>query len=231
MPKNSFVDGTYLQKVPLWHTDDSPWKAQLVHQMLVRNNILPRTVGEVGCGAGEVLRQLQLQMDSQCTFWGYDIAPEAISLGRSRENPKLHFRLGNICQEPNPGYDVLLVLDVMEHQENYCSFLREIKRLAPYKIFHTVLDLTVLSLARDDGLTERRRLYDDIHFFTKDTALQAVRQEDYEVLDWFYAPRAMFRSSTITQKIKQWPRKCLFTLNKDFAVRLLGGYSLFVLAK
>ena len=231
MPTNVFVSGQYLEKIPQWHTEDSSWKAKGVLEMTKRNCLSPHTIGEVGCGAGEVLRQLQLQMDPECLFFGYDIAPAAIELCRSRENDRLHFRLADVAKEPNAHFDLLLVLDVLEHQENYFSFLRDIKPLAPYKIFHTVLDLSVYSLIQRDGLTKRRRVLEDLHFFTKDTALQALLDENYEILDWFYAPRSIYRSSRMAEKFRQLPRALCFVFHKDFAVRLLGGYTLFVLAK
>ena len=231
MPRNAFVGGEYLQKIPQWHTDDSVWKAKGVLQMLARNHLSPKTIAEVGCGAGEVLRQLQSHMAPDCLLMGYDISPQAIELSRSRENDRLHFRLGDIAKEPDAHFDLLLVLDVLEHQENYFSFLREIKSLAPLKIFHQVLDLSMYTLFHRDGLTKRRRLLEDLHFFTKDTALQALIDEDYEIVDWFYAPRSIYRSSTIKDKFRQLPRALSFALQKDFAVRMFGGYTLFVLAK
>src|SRR5882724_11238633 len=92
MPENAFLSGEYLQKIPQWHTEDSPWKAKGVLRMLKQNGLSPRIIGEVGCGAGEVLRQLQLQMEPQCLFFGYDIGPQAIELSGSRENDRLHCR-------------------------------------------------------------------------------------------------------------------------------------------
>ncbi len=231
MPTNVFVTGEYLQKIPQWHTEDSAWKADGVLQMIERNRLSPRTIGEVGCGAGQVLSCLQDQMDPQCLFYGYDIAPAAIELCRSRENDRLQFRLADIAKQPSKNFDLLLVLDLLEHQENYFKFLRDIKPLAPYKLFHQVLDLSVYSLIRRDGLTKRRRLLEDLHFFTKDTVLQALRDEKYEVLDWFYTPRSIYRSSRMIEKIRQVPRALCFAFHKDFAVRLLGGYTLFVLAR
>lgn len=231
MPTNTFVSGEYLEKVPAWHTDDSIWKANCVRQMLQRNNLLPRVVGEIGCGTGEVLRQLQLRMDSQCHFIGYDIAPQAIELSRSRHNDRLHCRLADICKEPNAHFDLLLILDVLEHQENYFSFLRRTKSLAPYKIFHSVLDLSAQAVLRKENLSRRRQLTDDLHFFTKEIFLQSLRDENYEILDWFFVPRSFHRASGLVRRILQLPRSICFAVAPDFAVRLLGGYSLFVLAK
>jgi SAM-dependent methyltransferase len=231
MPQSAFVTGEYLEKVPHWHTDDSMWKAKHVREMLQRNSLLPRIIGEIGCGTGEVLRQLQLHMDPQCSFVGYDIAPQAIELSRKRQNERLNCRLADIREDANARFDLLLILDVLEHQENYFSFLRGTKSLAPYKIFHTVLDLSAQAILRKENLSRRRRMTDDLHFFTKETFLQGLRDEDYEILDWFYVPRSMHRASGLIRKLLQLPRRICFALNSDFAVRLLGGYSLFVLAK
>jgi SAM-dependent methyltransferase len=230
VPKNAFVTGEYFDKVPHWHADDSAWKAKSALRMLERNCLLPRVVAEVGCGTGEVLRRLQLEMDPQCRFVGYDIAPLAIELSQIRQNARLHCHLGDICRERNANFEVLLILDVLEHQENYFRFLRAIKALAPYKIFHTVLDLSAQAVLRKDNLSRRRRCTDDLHFFTKETFLQALRDEGYEILDWFYVPRSAHRAAGVTQKLLQLPRSIFFALHSDFAVRLLGGYSLFVLA-
>ena len=231
MPTNAFLTGEYIEKIPQWHTEDSCWKANCVLQMLQRNRLSPHLVGEVGCGAGEVLRQLQLQMDPECLFFGYDIAPQAIELSRSRENERLRFSLGDVTREPHAYFDVLLALDVLEHQENYFKFLRDIKRLAPYKLFHQVLDLSAYSVLQKDGLTKRRDELEDLHFFTKDTVLQALTGENYEIVDWFYAPRSIYRATGIRDTVRQLPRALSFALHKDFAVRLFGGYTLVVLAK
>jgi SAM-dependent methyltransferase len=229
--KNVFLNGEYLRRVPQWHADDSTWKASGILRMLELNNLSPQNIGEVGCGTGEVLRQLQLKMTPGCVFNGYDIAPQAIEMSRTRENDRLHCQVGDIRKDPNAHFDLLLVLDVLEHQENYFSFLRDVKPLAPYKIFHTVLDLSARAVLRPNGLMELRRTSDDLHFFSKDMMLQALRDEGYRIIRWFYAPRAIYRASGVAKRIRQLPRAVCFALNQDFAVRVLGGFSLFVLAQ
>lgn len=231
MPQNAFINGEYIAKVPGWHTDDSIWKANCIRQMLDRNGLSPGIVGEVGCGTGEVLRQLQLKLDPRSRFIGYDIAPQAIELSRSRQNDRLECRLGDICHAPNAHFDLLLILDVLEHQENYFNFLGMTKTLAPYKIFHTVLDLSAQAVLRKGNLSKRRQLTDDLHFFTKETFLQSLRDKDYDIRDWFYVPRSSHRASGLVRKITQFPRTFCFAFKPDFAARLLGGYSLFVLAQ
>ena len=70
MPQELYTGGVYLEKNPLWHTDESPWKAKYVLRMMAKNGIAPKTICDVGCGAGEVLRLVQEGMDDRCTFGG-----------------------------------------------------------------------------------------------------------------------------------------------------------------
>ena len=104
-----YTSGVYLEKNPSWHVEESPWKAKHVIHMMRQNHILPEKICEVGCGAGEVLKQLQEKMDKDCTFWGYDISPQAFELARSRANERLHFKLADIRQERDILFDLILV--------------------------------------------------------------------------------------------------------------------------
>lgn len=231
MIQNVYVNGEHLQKNPDWHVYASAWKAKHVLRLLQRHQIAPHTIGEVGCGAGEVLRQLQLKMDPHCAFSGYDISPQAIELARSRQNQRLHFKVADIFDEPDAYFDLLLVLDVVEHVEDYFAFLRELKPLAHNKIFNFPLDLSVQALLRNDGLMMRRRTYGHLHYFTKDMVLQSLAGEGYEVLDWFYAPFGMDFPVGMKGKIIRWPRMLFSAISQDLTARLLGGFSLFVLAR
>src|SRR5690348_7284579 len=112
MTQDIYLNGEHLQNNPDWHVYASGWKARHVLQILRRHQLSPHTVGEVGCGAGEVLKQLQSNMDPHCIFSGYDISPQAIELARSRENQRLHCKLADIFDEPDAYFDLLLILDV-----------------------------------------------------------------------------------------------------------------------
>ncbi len=225
-----YTSGQYVEKNPGWHVAESPWKAQQIMRMLARHRLTPRRIAEVGCGAGEVLRQLQMQMEPACEFWGYEISPYAFELCQTRANNRLHFQLADLTQEPSPFFDLLLVLDVIEHLEDYFQFLRAIRAKAEYKILHIPLDLSVQTLVRKNGLLKRRDLHAHLHYFSKETALRTLEDSGYRVLDAFYTPRSIDHGTGAIQKLLVPPRKLLYTLDPDSAVRLLGGYSLLVLA-
>ncbi len=231
MFENIYTSGEYLKKNPTWHVEESPWKVKQIIRMMTQSSIVPRTICEVGCGAGEVLRQLQEYMDTICLFWGYEISPQAFELCKTRANERLRFKLADIGQEEDAFFDLILIMDVIEHLEDYFSFLRSLKSKSHYKIFHIPLDLSVQSILRRNALLGVREAYGHIHYFTKDIALQMLKDVGYEVLDYFYAPRSIGLANTIGKKLLIPPRKLFFAIHRDWAVRILGGYSLLVLAK
>lgn len=231
LERNVYTDGAYLEKNPHWHTDESPFKVEQILRMLTKNHLAPKVICEVGCGAGEVLRLLQGRMNDACRFWGYEISPQAFELCKSRANERLQFRLMDISREETGLFDMMLVLDVVEHVENYFGFLSDIRTKSDLKIFHFPLDLSAQAVARRRGLLKRRELYGHIQYFTKETALETLKDVGYDVLDWFYTPRCIELAKEVIQKIGLWPRRIFFAIHPDLTVRVLGGYSLLVLAR
>jgi hypothetical protein len=171
-------------------------------------------------------------MEKECTYWGYDISPQAIEMAQSRANGRLHFKLADIKQEEDAFFDLILVMDVVEHVEDYLGFLRTIKPRSQYKILHIPLDISVQTVLRAKPLSGMREAYGHIHFFTKELALQMLKDTGYEVLDYFYtALYVELQSDRIGRRLLLWPRKLFFAIHPDLAARILGGFSLLVLAK
>ena len=205
--RNMYTDGGYLEKNPLWHADESPFKVAQIQRMLAKNNLQPKTICDVGCGAGEVLKLLQEKMDNACSFWGYEMSPQALEICKSNANERLQFKLADISEEDGTFFDMILVLDVIEHLEDYFGFLDRIRRKSDLKIFHFPLDLSVQAVLRKRGLLTRRELYGHIQYFTKETALETLRDVGYELLDYFYTPRCIELAKQPIQKIAVLPRK------------------------
>jgi SAM-dependent methyltransferase len=229
---NRYLGDEHAKQNPNWHLEESLWKASQVIRMMRRHHIAPKTICDLGSGAGEVLKQLQQRLDGDCVFWGYDISPYAFELSKSRANETLHFKLGDITEARDAYFDVILVLDVIEHLEDYFQFLRAIKAKSKYKIFHIPLDLSVQTVLRASPIMEDRRRFGHIHYFTKETALQTLSDTGYEVIDYFYSAVSLdLPSRQIKNLLLRVPRKLLFAIQRDLAVRVLGGYRLLVLAE
>lgn len=231
LDRNVYVDGEYLEKNPSWFVEESPFKVRHILRMMEKNHLQPRTICEVGCGAGEVLKLLREKMDVACRFCGYDISPQALEMCKSRANERLQFKLADISQETDTFFDAMLVLDVIEHAEDYFGLLNRIRSKSDLKIFHIPLDLSVQAVLRRRGLLNRRELFGHIQYFTKETALQTLRDVGYEILDYSYTPRSIELGDELVKRIARLPRRVCFAIHQDLTVRILGGYSLLVLAK
>jgi cyclopropane fatty-acyl-phospholipid synthase-like methyltransferase len=232
MSEAIYTKGDYLENNPTWHLEDSTWKAEQILNIIKKNNLQPLSVCEVGCGSGEILNQLYLKLPDNRDFIGYEISPQAFQLCQEKNKDRLKFKLGNLIQEEDVFFDLLLCIDVFEHIEDYFTFLRSLRKKAQYKIFHIPLDLSVSSVLRSTPILRARQNVGHLHYFSKETAIATLKETGYEICDYFYT------ASSIGLPVKHFrtllgnfPRKVFYSLNQDIAVRLLGGYSLLVLAR
>lgn len=227
-----YENGTYLDNNPSWHEEDSPWKAKQIRGIIEKNSLNPRRICEIGCGAGEILNQLSEQYPDGKEFFGYEISPQAFELCNQKSKHNLTFHLSDLLKENTEHFDVVMAIDVFEHVEDYFDFLRKLKEKAEYKIFHIPLDISVQTVLRSSPIIKGRKSVGHIHYFTKETALETLKDTGYEIVDHFYTRGALeLPNRGWKANLLKIPRKVAFSVNNDLAVRILGGYSLLVLAK
>lgn len=231
MTDDLYLGGEYVSLNPGYHTADSPWKARQIRTMLDRHGLTPATVCEIGCGAGEILRQLQSGLPPGTLLRGYDVSPQAIELCRQRQNRHLSYVCGDLLATDEGPFDLLLCIDVFEHVEDYMGFVRRLRGRGRHTLFHIPLDMSVQALLRRWPITEARARTGHLHYFMKDTALQTLKDTGYEVVDWFYTPAAVDRGTTWKARLAKLPRMAMARVSPDLAARVLGGYSLLVLAR
>lgn len=227
-----YETGDYLEHNQSWHTEDSPWKAGNILKILKRNRIKPESICEVGCGAGEILRQMSLKLPKKTEFYGYEISPQAYEMSQSRENEHTHFFLKDLLSEdPSVRYDLVMAIDVFEHVEDDFGFVRKLKERGDYKIYHIPLDITVNGILQDKFMHGRKTV-GHIHYYTKETALALLQDTGHEIIDWFYTADSLeLPRKTLKSKVAKVPRKLMFGLRPDLAVKLFGGFSMMVLAR
>lgn len=226
-----YVDGTYLKNNPTWHEEDSPWKAGQIAKLLEAGKIRPTTLCEVGCGAGGILNCLADRYGDQVMLSGYEISPQAFEICSKKERKNLRFYLADLLEEKGPTFDVVMAIDVFEHVEDYFGFLRKLRDKGTYKVFHIPLDLSVYSVGRGSPILRARNVAGHIHYFTKETALASLKDTGYEVIDYFYTGSSTDLPAKGRSNLMKLLRKLLFSVHQDLAVKLLGGFSLMVLAK
>lgn len=229
-----YTSGDYLANTGSWHMEDAGWKARRIAGILESNNVHADTIVEVGCGAGEILVQLsRLERYKDCRFVGYDISPQAISLCMAHGGGRIEYYCGSGLEEGSgDSVDVLLAIDVAEHVEDVYGFLSACKARANYKVYHIPLDIHVSSVVRASFVRNRYSI-GHIHYFTKESALLALKDTGHEIVDSFFTNGAVELSSkelTLKRSIANIARKALGGISHELAARYLGGYSLMVLA-
>ena len=169
---------------------------------------------------------------------GYDISPQLSQFwdhhkeAEKTEENKIAFYLGNFHEINKVNYDVILMLDVFEHVRDPFTFLENSKQFASYFVFHIPLDLSASSVLRSFPLINSRRKVGHLNYYTKDLAFETLTDSGYKIIDWQYGNAFLYPPNrSLKTSILAFPRRLVALLNKDFAVRLLGGETLFVLAK
>jgi cyclopropane fatty-acyl-phospholipid synthase-like methyltransferase len=226
-----YEDGTYLTNNPTWHEQDSPWKAEKIDRLLKKNDIYPSTLCEVGCGAGGILSWLSERYANKTMFSGYEISPHAFDICKKKARHNLNYFHKNLLDDNGAVFDVVMAIDVFEHVEDYFGFLRSLREKGTYKVFHIPLDLSVQTVLRSAPIIKLRSSVGHIHYFTKETALATLRDTGYEVVDYFYTNGSELPNRGWKANMLKFPRKLLFSIDQDLAVRVLGGFSLMVLAR
>jgi len=226
-----YLDGDYADKNPTWDAEDAPWKANNVYKILKSNDVSPQTIAEVGCGSGAVLAELS-GLNKSINYSGYDIAPAAKEYWKKYDDLEIKFVLEDFLKVSSESYDVILLLDVLEHLADPYKLLEHMHDRTNYLVVHFPLDLSVLSVLRESPLLHVRRKVGHIHYYTKGLALELLDECGYEVIDACYT-NASLTAPKITIKTKLFGviRNVLGWISKDIAVRLLGGETLMVLAR
>lgn len=235
MKENQYVDGTYLEKVKDWHAGDSPWKASKVLEIMHKHALRPESICDVGCGAGQILLELQAKLGADVRLAGYDISPQAIAIARNNESAGLKFYNSDFLTTSVPTPDLTLLLDVFEHVPDYLGFLEQLRKKTALIIFHVPLDICAREvLDRSQYMMEMRRIYGHLHCFTKETALATIEYAGYEIVDHCYTDDTEMEGmgpKGLRARTVHALRRSLYRRNPGLAASLFTHFNLLVLAR
>lgn len=224
-----YTDGTYLQKTGgTWHVEHGPFKAQRVARMLARHPDLKlNSVCEIGCGAGAILGALQQILPESTVFTGYEISPQAYAMTSAFANERCRFVLGDAFSDAE-SFDLVLVMDVVEHVEDCFAFLRNARSKGRFKLYHIPLDVHVSSLLRGTHMWD---IYGHLHVFTIETALKSLEYSGHRIMDWLLTEGAVSVPKYARTRLLNLVRRPLGAFSPKLAARVLGGYSMLILAE
>ena len=227
-----YTGETYAKNKPAWNAEDSVLKAGWVYDLYTKNNIVPRDIIEVGCGAGGILEELSKKDLRVDHLKGFDISPWAINLARPKETERLKFFNKNFTAD-DPGCDLLLVIDVIEHVDDFYGFLRNLTGKAEYIVFHIPLDLSCRTILKPHILLGHRRSAGHIHYFTEEMVLWILQDIGCGIIDRHYTKPIIDLNPAkgLQQGLKKILRNFSYRLSPSLSAKLWGGYSLMILAK
>ena len=134
--------------------------------------------------------------------------------------------------EEDVTFDLLLILDVVEHVEDFHGFLKRLRQKARYKIFHIPLDLCVQKLLRISTMLADMERVGHIHAFTRETAVAALERAGYNIIECTYiGKRLELPIRGWRPRLLRLPRRVFSSISPDLSSRVLGGWSLSVLAE
>lgn len=218
-----YTSGDYLDKNPDWHAADSPWKCGRILEML-GDAAGVDSVCEVGCGAGEILRQLHERRPAINRLVGYEIAEAPFRMATDRSTDRLSFVLGAAADDPET-FDLMLIMDVIEHVPDPIAFLANVRFKARRTLVHIPLDLSAQSVLRPSRLMTIRSTVGHIHHFTPETALATLADAGYAIRSHSLSRSFDVRPQSIKAHVARLPRRVLPPM---LTARLLGGYSILV---
>jgi SAM-dependent methyltransferase len=222
----TYLDGSYDAKTGgTWHLEDSPFKARQIMRMLRKHPEAElRSVCDIGCGAGGILAELHRQIDLATKLVGYEVSPQAHALSKHLQNSNCEFVLGEPFADRR-YFDVALVIDVVEHVEDCFGFMRRCGAKATWKIYHIPLDASASLILRGTNCWES---VGHLHLFTMETAIKAVEHSGQRVVDFFLTPVSLERPHRPLTRLTNLLR---LILPERLGARLLGGYSMMILAR
>ncbi len=231
LPDEKYISLEYITDNPTWDAEDSPWKLKKILDFIYDLRLPTRKICEVGCGSGAVLDGLR-DIFPDSLLYGFDIAPSALQFWKKYRTKRISFTVGDFLIKNKEYYDIILLLDVVEHLRDPFYFLDQIKSHSSYFLFHFPLDMSAISVFRETPLLNVRKKVGHIHYYTKNLVLALLNESGFEVLKWRYTNASFSISNrSLKTKFADIPRQLFYCINKDMGVRLLGGETLLILAK
>jgi len=198
---NIYSDGTYIASNPSLHAEDSEFKMSYVAQLLekvdwnrTRINIL-----DIGGGAGILGKFV-------CEWFikrGYTVSVHALDLSREmlevqkKNNPYLEkISAGEITLLGEEFFDLILMIDVIEHIEDCHQFAADLNKYAHYIIYNIPIEINLMDVLRNIAMRNRHyqiqtESLGHIHFFSAKTATEFV-DKHHKVVQKIFAGYAIY---------------------------------------
>ena len=192
-----YNDNSYLEKNPTLHTEDSEFKFQNIKRFLssieVKNNRIK--ILDIGGGAGiigKLVLEYFLKSGIVVTFHSLDLSTQMLKI-QLKNNPQIKKIINcsiNECTELN--YDLVLMIDVIEHIEGKEDTAKILNKLGKNIIYNIPIEINFFDILKYlksyfRYYKRQKKRWGHIHFFSF-TSSQSFLRRHYKIIDSYFQP-------------------------------------------
>lgn len=181
----------YQQELELeaeWLSRCATEKVNSIAQLLQRNQIEPKSILELGCGTGAVIKECQ-RRNISAKYFAVDYAPEAIEYLQNHSEG-IEAIQGDITDSAfriADAVDVVVLSHVLEHIENPVAFLDAIKASLHFRFIIIEVPLEDLFASKIKAIVRNRNVTNNkaghVQFFTTGSFERLVRSCGFKIVD------------------------------------------------
>ena len=192
-----YNDNSYLEKNPSLHTEDSKFKFQNIKRFLssieVKNNRIK--ILDIGGGAG-IIGKLVLEYFQESgiivTFHSLDLSTQMLKI-QLKNNPQIKKIINcSINECPKSNYDLVLMIDVIEHIEGKEDSAKILNKLGKNIIYNIPIEINFFDILKYlksffRYYKRQKKRWGHIHFFSF-TSSQSFLKRHYKIIDSYFQP-------------------------------------------
>lgn len=191
-----YNDGTYIQNNPSLHSEDALYKftyiQDLLQTYLSSNSKNEISILDIGGGCGKIGRfvcEFFQKQNIKISFTALDLSLEMLDIQREN-NPHINQSLNTPLESLEEHYDLILLIDVIEHISDYLSFTNLLKQKTSYIIFNIPIEKNFFDFAKNIYFKGQYYKWQEqtlghLHFFSYCGAKKYLRK-NFQILKYTY---------------------------------------------
>jgi SAM-dependent methyltransferase len=160
-------------------------KTDSIGLFLRRNNITPKSILELGCGTGEIVKECQRRGYGE-SYTAVDYSEKAISYLQAHST-NINVMAADIASTDfaiNGHFDVVILSHVLEHLEHPDEFLKALRRIDfTYVIAEVPLEDLLISRLKSHVKDRTKNPAGHVQFFTGSTFRKLLTDAGFKILD------------------------------------------------
>lgn len=196
-----YSDGTYAKFNPTLHVEDSAYKMSYIENLLknIEWNQTAVSILDIGGGAGELGRMV-------CDWFvanGYTVSMSALDIANEMidvqkiNNPYIkETYVGNLELLGDKKFDLVLMIDVIEHIENCDQFADRLNNHSRYIVYNIPTEINLVDILRNIAMCKRyyslqTESLGHVHFFSVNSAAKFVALH-HELVKTIFSKYALY---------------------------------------